>query len=55
MSKPAHRTRIRWQGFPGAMFDTVVCTFSLCAIPDDRTAVAEMARVLHPGRPAAAR
>jgi len=35
--------------FPGACFDTVVCTFSLCAIPDDRQAVAEMARVLRPG------
>jgi ubiquinone/menaquinone biosynthesis C-methylase UbiE len=35
--------------FPGAMFDTVVCTFSLCAIPDDRAAVAEMVRVLRPG------
>ncbi len=35
--------------FPGAMFDTVVCTFSLCAIPDDRQAVAEMARVLRTG------
>ncbi len=35
--------------FPGPMFDTVVCTFSLCDIPDDRTAVAEMARVLRPG------
>ena len=35
--------------FPDASYDTVVCTFSLCAIPDDRTAVAEMARVLRPG------
>ncbi len=35
--------------FPAGSFDTVVCTFSLCAIPDDRTAVAEMARVLRPG------
>ena len=35
--------------FHSAVFDTVVCTFSLCAIPDDRTAVAEMARVLRPG------
>src|SRR5439155_26480930 len=35
--------------FPGASFDTVVCTFSLCAIPDDGKAVAEMARVLRPG------
>jgi ubiquinone/menaquinone biosynthesis C-methylase UbiE len=35
--------------FPDAMFDTVVCTFSLCAIPDERRAVAEMKRVLRPG------
>lgn len=35
--------------FPDATFDTVVCTFSLCAIPDHRTALAEMIRVLRPG------
>ena len=35
--------------FPNARFDTVVCTFSLCAIPDDRKALDEMARVLRPG------
>lgn len=35
--------------FPDNSFDTVVCTFSLCAIPDDRQALAEMARVLRPG------
>ncbi|MEV8211246.1 class I SAM-dependent methyltransferase [Streptomyces sp. NPDC079189] len=35
--------------FPDASFNTVVCTFSLCAIPDDRQAVAEMIRVLRPG------
>lgn len=35
--------------FPEASFDTVVCTFSLCAVPDDRQAVAEMVRVLRPG------
>ncbi|WP_235022656.1 class I SAM-dependent methyltransferase [Amycolatopsis alkalitolerans] len=35
--------------FPDAAFDTVVATFSLCAIPDDRAAVAEMWRVVRPG------
>jgi ubiquinone/menaquinone biosynthesis C-methylase UbiE len=35
--------------FPDASFDTVVCTFSLCGIPDERQAVAEMGRVLRPG------
>jgi ubiquinone/menaquinone biosynthesis C-methylase UbiE len=35
--------------FPDASFDTVVCTFSLCAIPDDQQALHEMARVLRPG------
>ncbi len=35
--------------FPDASFDTVVCTLSLCAIPDERRAVAEMWRVLRPG------
>ncbi|MDQ7905349.1 class I SAM-dependent methyltransferase [Phytohabitans sp. ZYX-F-186] len=34
---------------PDAAYDTVVCTFSLCAIPDDRKALAEMDRVLRPG------
>ncbi|MGK5740366.1 class I SAM-dependent methyltransferase [Micromonospora sp. URMC 103] len=32
-----------------ASFDTVVCTFSLCAIPDERRALDEMRRVLRPG------
>jgi ubiquinone/menaquinone biosynthesis C-methylase UbiE len=35
--------------FPDSSFDTVVCTFSLCAIPDDAHAVSEMTRVLRPG------
>jgi ubiquinone/menaquinone biosynthesis C-methylase UbiE len=34
--------------FPSASFDTVVCTLSLCAIPDHRAAIAEMWRVLRP-------
>jgi len=35
--------------FPDDSFDTVVCTFSLCAIPDHQRALTEMARVLRPG------
>jgi ubiquinone/menaquinone biosynthesis C-methylase UbiE len=35
--------------FPDASFDTVVCTLSLCAIPDHRAAIGEMHRVLRPG------
>jgi len=35
--------------FPEASFDTVVCTFSLCAVPDVDAAVSEMRRVLRPG------
>jgi ubiquinone/menaquinone biosynthesis C-methylase UbiE len=35
--------------FPEASFDTVVCTLSLCNIPNDRRAIAEMKRVLRPG------
>ncbi|HJT03477.1 MAG TPA: class I SAM-dependent methyltransferase [Pseudonocardiaceae bacterium] len=34
---------------PSAAFDTVVCTFSLCGIPDHHRALAEMTRVLRPG------
>jgi len=35
--------------FANDCFDTVVCTFSLCEIPDVDQAVAEMHRVLRPG------
>jgi len=35
--------------FENASFDTVVCMFGLCAVPDDRGAVDEMVRVLRPG------
>lgn len=36
-------------GFEDGSFDTVIITFALCTIPDDRRAVAEAARVLRPG------
>ncbi len=35
--------------FDDASFDTVVCTFGLCAIPDHTQALTKMARVLRPG------
>jgi len=35
--------------FPNESFDTVVCTLSLCTIPDDRATVSEVRRVLRPG------
>jgi ubiquinone/menaquinone biosynthesis C-methylase UbiE len=35
--------------FDNNRFDTVVCTLSLCAIPDPGAAIAEMRRVLRPG------
>lgn len=35
--------------FDDDSFDTVVCTLSLCSIPDDARAVAEVRRVLRPG------
>lgn len=35
--------------FLSESFDTIVCTYSLCNIPDPARAVAEMERVLRPG------
>lgn len=35
--------------FADGTFDTVVCTFALCGVPDDRQAVTEMWRMLRPG------
>jgi ubiquinone/menaquinone biosynthesis C-methylase UbiE len=35
--------------FEDDTFDTVVCTYALCTIPDDRRAVREAKRVLRPG------
>lgn len=35
--------------FDGASFDTVVCSLSLCTIPEPATAIGEMRRVLVPG------
>jgi ubiquinone/menaquinone biosynthesis C-methylase UbiE/predicted ester cyclase len=35
--------------FPDESFDTVVCTYGLCTIPDDAAAIREAKRVLRPG------
>lgn len=35
--------------FPDGTFDSLVCTFALCEVPDDRAAIAEFVRVLRPG------
>jgi ubiquinone/menaquinone biosynthesis C-methylase UbiE/predicted ester cyclase len=35
--------------FPDQSFDTVVCTYGLCTIPDDAAAIREAKRVLRPG------
>jgi ubiquinone/menaquinone biosynthesis C-methylase UbiE len=35
--------------FCDGTFDTVLCTYSMCSVPDERHAVLEMKRVLKPG------
>ncbi len=35
--------------FPDDAFDTVLCTYALCSVPDDARAILEMRRVLRPG------
>ena len=35
--------------FPAESFDTVVSTFAMCCVPDERVALAEALRVLRPG------
>jgi len=43
-----HVGDVQQLGFPDASFDTAVSTLSLCSIPDDARAVAEVRRVLRP-------
>ncbi len=42
----ADAARLPW---PDAHFDTVVCTFALCCVPDEVAVLAEMRRVTRPG------
>jgi ubiquinone/menaquinone biosynthesis C-methylase UbiE len=35
--------------FADGSFDTVVCTYALCSVPDEARAISEMKRVLKPG------
>ena len=35
--------------FPDGTFDTVLCTYSMCSVPDEGRTVLEMKRVLKPG------
>jgi ubiquinone/menaquinone biosynthesis C-methylase UbiE len=35
--------------FADGSFDTVVCTYAMCSVPDERATVLEMKRVLRPG------
>ncbi len=35
--------------FTDTSFDTVVCTYALCSVPDEARAISEMSRVLRPG------
>jgi len=35
--------------FADSTFDTVICTYAMCSVPDERATVLEMKRVLKPG------
>lgn len=35
--------------FADGSFDTVVCTYAMCSVPDEARAIAEMKRILKPG------
>jgi ubiquinone/menaquinone biosynthesis C-methylase UbiE len=49
MNATIHQGDARTLPYPDDHFDTVVFSFALCTIPDDRGAVAEAVRVLCPG------
>lgn len=44
-----HRADATALPFPAATFDTVVSTFALCCVPDERATLIEALRVLRPG------
>ncbi|MFN8081688.1 MAG: class I SAM-dependent methyltransferase [Kineosporiaceae bacterium] len=48
-SVPLHQADAAALPFDDASFDSVVCTFAMCCVPDERAALAEAVRVLRPG------
>jgi ubiquinone/menaquinone biosynthesis C-methylase UbiE len=52
----ASRVPVKWSGvdgqslpFPDGSYDTALCTFTLCTVPDPAVALREVRRVLKPG------
>lgn len=46
---PLHQADAAALPFADASFDSVVCTFAMCCVPDEKAALFEAIRVLRPG------